>query len=140
VIHPGVTGKRSIRRGLFDVVDDQNIDRARLRFQLETELILQSLEKRRSCVGRLRSPIGRRGPFGRGVNSMMRSNFPVSPVLSNMGRSTPVRRLLDSIASIAIGTSRAPKRPFVMRQTRLADGRLLCDLGQLLSDAVNPHL
>ena len=72
------------------MVDDDDVHRPRLRFQLESELFLQSLLERRSVRVGLEVDTGRQGAIELGVNSIMKSNFPVSPVLSNTGRSTPV--------------------------------------------------
>jgi hypothetical protein len=46
-----------------------------------------------------------------GVNSIVKSNFPASLVLSNIERSTPVKYgTLNELASVAMGTFRAPSR------------------------------
>src|SRR5580692_972350 len=53
---------------------------------------------------------GGKGPLNVGVNSITKSNLPVSPVLSSTGRSTPVNGEFIEVVIIVMGTFRAPTR------------------------------
>jgi hypothetical protein len=69
------------------VVDYEDFDGAFGRFQLQSELLLKRGEHARTGIG---LALGTReesafGPGSVGPDSMCKSNFPVSPVLSNTG-------------------------------------------------------